>query len=115
MKIRKGFVSNSSSTSFIITNTSDEQKDLVDFVKENPELIKMFKKEFDWYREDSRYTQKTLIESARTNNIIFPANSKSTCIFGDESGTIVGHVFDYILRSGGHSENFKWKFKEYQR
>ena len=39
MKIRKGFVSNSSSTAFMITNLTNKEKTLVDFVEENPQLI----------------------------------------------------------------------------
>ena len=39
MKTRIGYISNSSSTSFIIRNISNKHKTLVDFVKENPELI----------------------------------------------------------------------------
>jgi len=37
MKVRTKFVSNSSSTAFTILNKTDKEKDLVDFVKENPQ------------------------------------------------------------------------------
>ena len=30
----------------------------------------------------------------------------------DEDGTIMGTVFDYILRDGGESENWKWEYYE---
>ena len=118
MKIRKQFVSNSSSTSFIITNTSDEKKTLVDFVEENPQLIENFKEEYDWYRNDKKFTQKNLIKSAKEDedcDYIFKSNSSQECIFGDEDGTLIGQVFDYILRDGGSSKNFKWRFNKYLR
>ena len=46
MKIRNGFVSNSSSTSFTIVNISDKSKTIVDFVKETPHLIEEYIKIF---------------------------------------------------------------------
>ena len=115
MKNRNGFVSNSSSTSFIITNISGKRKTLVDFVKENPQLIEEFKKEFSRYEDVSEYTQEKLIESARENNIRFYGSNKKECVFGDESGTLIGQVFDYMLRDGGSSESFTWEFNEYYR
>jgi hypothetical protein len=112
MKVRNGFVSNSSSSSFIITNKSNKILTLVDFVKENPQLIEMWN---EFYGFENKYTQEKLLESAESNNINFPANSSLKYIFGDESGTIIGRVFDYILRDDGESDNFKWHFKEFYR
>lgn len=104
MKKRKGFVSNSSSSSFIITNKSDKDLTIVDFIIENPHIIEDFVSEYDWYD----YTQEQLLESAKANNEVIPANSSDEYIFGDEDGTIIGRVFDYALRVGGDSENFDW-------
>ncbi len=39
MKNKRSFVTNSSSTAFIITNKTNEKLSIVDFAKENPQLI----------------------------------------------------------------------------
>lgn len=115
MKSRIGFVANSSSTAFVIRNLTNQTLTLVDFVRENPQLIEEFKNIYSWYKENDRYTQENLLISAEENNISFSPNAEQYCIFGDEDGTIVGHVFDYILRDGGVSKSFEWQFAQYHR
>lgn len=115
MKVRSDFITNSSSTSFYITNHTNENKCLVEFVKENPQLIEEFKEEYNWYQDDRNFTQEKLIQSARINNIFWKPHEKKQCIFGDEQCTLVGHVFDYMLRNGGESKSFKWRFDRYLR
>jgi len=118
MKTRKGFVSNSSSTCYIITNKTKEKKTLLDFVKENPHIVEDFCSEYDW----EHLTQQDMINSAEermkdknTKNHTWRAREEKTIGFGDSDGDVVGRVFDYMLRSGGHSKSFRWKFHEYWR
>jgi hypothetical protein len=127
MKIRNSLVSNSSSCSFIIYNKSDKQLTIVDFVKENPQLIEQFKNQYDFYKNDPKFTQENLILSAQMrldekphtydgiSLYIIPPNSHHHLIFGDSHGDVIGHVFDYILRDGGESEHFRWEFDEMLR
>ena len=116
MKIRLGFVSNSSSTSFVITNTSSEEKTLVNFVEENPQLVKEFLEEYNWHGEEAGYTQENMLKDAESEYAtMFEPSEQKILTFGDEDGTILGHIFDYILRDGGKSESFEWKFHEYRR
>ena len=109
MKIREGFVSNSSSSSFMITNKTEKDLTLVDFVKENPQLIKNYKSYYDWNEDNPQFTQKNMLISAELNNLTFDANSEQVYSFGDDDSTLVGQVFDYILDSN-ESESFKWSF-----
>lgn len=115
MKIKNSFVTNSSSTAFIIQNISSLNKTIEDFVKENPQLIKQFVNEYDWNSDNPKYTQDKLIESAKRLDLKLPAGKSEYCVFGDEDGTLIGEVFDYILRDGGRSESFIWRFVEYLR
>ncbi len=114
MKLKSDFVTNSSSTAYIITNTSDIKRDLVEFVKENPQLIGQFVKEYG-YENDPEYTQENMIKSAERENESFNPGDRKWCSFGDEDGTLIGKVFDYILRDEGSSKNFTWRFDEYLR
>lgn len=116
MKIRKGFVSNSSSTSFIITNKTNNDLTLVDFVKENHQLLYDFIQEYTYSQsEEDIFTIEKMIQCANNRNEKFQANTDTESIYGDEDGDILGQVYDYILRDGGESENFIWRFNEYHR
>lgn len=114
MKVRYGYVSNSSSSSFLITNKSGEHKTLIQFILENPQLVDDFIKEYDWYTAEEINIE-NMVASAGEYSYKFAPGETKVCTFGDEDGTILGKVYDYILRDGGSSESFTWKFYEFNR
>ncbi len=111
MKIRNGFVSNSSSSSFVITNKTKENKTLLDFARETLYLLEEFKKEYDWYKDDPMFTEEKFFESVNSYNIDWEPKEKKICDFGDEDGTTIGNVYDYMLRDGGKTKSFSWKVR----
>lgn len=76
MRVRLGFVSNSSSTSFTITNRSKEIKTLADFVIENGYLLDKFLDRYDWHKSETRYSQDSMIAGAIELNVVFQPRGK---------------------------------------
>lgn len=114
MKIRNGFVSNSSSCSFFIYNKTNKSLSLVDFVKENHHLLEDFLEGYPMYKNDKDFSQETMIKDAKKRNQKFKPG-KNIVAYGDEDSDVLGNVFDYILRDGGKSKSFTWELDRYLR
>jgi len=111
MKVRQGFVSNSSSCSFVIKNLSNEIKTMDDFALETGHLVKEFNKEYDW----NNHTLSEFMAGIDSyDNEWKPFESKEIQ-FGDEDGTVMGKIYDYMLRDGDSSNSFSWYLKEMLR
>ena len=106
MKFRNGFVSNSSSMSFIITNTTEKDLKILDFAKETDYLVEKFNKTYEFGNSIGEF----LKSASEDDRILCPGDNEIE--FGDEDGTIHGRIYDYMLRKGGKTKQFKWKFHE---
>jgi hypothetical protein len=129
MKTRHGFVSNSSSTSFYIKNISNVEKTTLDFVKEiGYEMALRYTKDYypvsgiGLYEENEKKISArdlfvSLKKDCKTSWYfkIFKPGERIELTFGDEDGTIIGRVFDYMLRYGGKSKSFEWHVSSYNR
>ena len=118
MKYRTGFVSNSSSCSFSITNTSNSPKTIVDFAKENIYLLDKFNDDYDWYN----FTKEQLLLSAKkrlgrnsSDEYRFKPHETKVLVFGDEQNDVIGNIYDYMLRDSNESKNFAWHLEEMLR
>jgi len=108
MKTRNGFVSNSSSSSFVITNKTNEHKTIYDFAEETKHLAKEFSEEYGY----PNINEESYICSAKNYDNEWKPNEIAVCMFGDEFGDDLGHVCDYMLRNSGETKSFSWEFVE---
>ena len=107
MKIRNGFVSNSSSSSFIITNLTNNYKKLVDFAKETAYLVELYNDEYG-----NKVKVDEFMLGCANRQIKWNPKEKKEVIFGDEDGDYMGLVYDYMLRDADSTESFSWYFNE---
>ena len=94
----------------MITNLTKEKKTLVDFVAETPQIIEDYKKRYG-VEDDPRFSQGHLMVSAEENNIVFEPHEEKICVFGDEQDSLIGEVYDYMLRDGYGSSSFLVEYK----
>lgn len=84
---------------------------VADFALENAYLVEEYNAKYGFGG-----TVEAAVESAKVcygDIELKPGDNE--VIFGDEDGTVLGRIYDYILRDGGKSERFKWCFLEYYR
>lgn len=108
MKTRSGFVSNSSSSSFIITNLTNQEKTLVDFIRDNPGLLKTFVGDDKWY---SDYTDEVVEDSAEKYNKTFPPGEEVRCSFTNEGGSKVETMLRHMLEVTEDKETDEWRWE----
>jgi hypothetical protein len=112
MKQRFGFVSNSSSTAFVVTNKTKEPKTMKDFAEETAFLVEQFRNE---YGIRAAVTKGKFLRAAGNYKYGWGPKEKIVCSFGDEDYNAMGMVLDYMLRDGGESKSFKWRFHHWER
>lgn len=141
MKIREGFVSNSSSSSFIFTNTSDKKISRLKFMAELAEYIKALyiterakdSSKVEYYNEcntenscvaiddsicqmfnEEEYECTNEGKEARKQSRYFKPNKPVTVIIrmDGDGGTVAENIFGHCAPEKGHTDNFKWEYKE---
>lgn len=114
MKIRNGFVSNSSSSSFIITNKSNKNFSWVEFILENEQLVrKLIDDDANFYVEKRHINIECffleLLETASKMKSLKPGKNELT--LSDDGGDIFGDIFTNYFNYGSSksSKTISWK------
>jgi hypothetical protein len=117
MKTRRGFVSNSSSTIYSVTNLTDETLTIVDLAQETVEMGIVEDFIADYGTFSTPLTREGMITSAENRladreeeNTWVAKETKPFMQFGDEDGDTMGHIYDYMLRNGHRGKKFLVQF-----
>ena len=110
MKIRYGFVSNSSSSSFIITNKTNKELLLSEFIKDVSEIVQERWNRNFVYNSKNIITPESLINSLDKDESLMPG--ENYFIFGDENEELYQRVLDYTLREPIWIERFQSELDE---
>lgn len=114
MKLRIGWVSNSSSCSFYITNKTDQIKTMKEFAEETKYLVDEYNKRYYW----NSINVEDYLEAAESEyDYVWKPQEKLICVFGDEHYNAMGIVLDYMLRDceDDETESFCWSLKRILR
>ena len=121
MKFRGGFISNSSSCNFIVSNKTNQDLDYSELVRDLRDIIDQYNRDYGLspYTPFTEEQHKNFIESAKSEKYTFKANSSIKVGFGDNHGefseTVISSAVDYMLRDDFESDRFSIKFVEMDR
>jgi hypothetical protein len=116
MKIKNDFVTNSSSTSYMIKNVSESDNLTIKSFIES--IWPHIQNEMKYYEFDVIYSKDDIIKSLEENYKdyfpLLPLQEKEM-IWGDEHNNLAGRVFDYVLRPGIQTGLVEVRVNEYLR
>jgi hypothetical protein len=104
MKLRNGFVSNSSSSCFLVSNLWNDTQTLAAFIRENTQLVDQYNME---HKGTRHYTHKEVVECAEAEHLDFGPAEDKVVAFGEQYNAL-GDVCRWM--TDGRSPNWKWQF-----